>query len=70
MMFTRGRGQQNASACPTVGEKWGKARFQRMANRMQAAQPDGNFRKVTNIIVPASAKQPRGRRKQAKVNLR
>ena len=70
MMFTRGGGQQNVSACPTIGEKRGKARFQHMANPMKAAQPDGNFRKVTNIILPASAKQPCGGRKQAKINLR
>jgi hypothetical protein len=37
---------------------------------MQAAQPDCYFRKVTSIIVPASAKQPCGGRKQAKINLR
>jgi hypothetical protein len=69
MLFTRGGGQQNASACPAVREKRGKARFQHMANRMQTAQPDGNFRKVTNIIFPARAKKAGGGRKQAKINL-
>jgi hypothetical protein len=41
-----------------------------MANPMQAAQPDGNFREIANIIFPARAKKPCCGREQAKINLR
>jgi hypothetical protein len=37
---------------------------------MQAAEPDGDFRKIANIIFPAFAKKAGGGRKQAKINLR
>jgi hypothetical protein len=70
MLFPRGGRQQNPSARSGGLAHRCEARFERMAYGMQAAQPNSDFRKVTNIIFPANTQKPGSWRQQAKINLR